>query len=192
MTQSILRFKKNSILGSQHGVRFGKSGSLILRIRISRDDGAQGSGWFSYSIRVSRDVRVWPGEGHDSFRVVTREEWLELQSALVGNNVYGNKLISKWQWCRKATPEVPCKTQGFSHWFGTKKRARVCCCFYWCSENPENIHKPLWKEYVCTTRKFITTSRVEFAVISAQLCSIMTATITQRHFLIKLNGPIFF
>ena len=44
MTQSILRFKKNSILGSQHGVRFGKSGSLILRIRISRDDGAQGSG----------------------------------------------------------------------------------------------------------------------------------------------------
>jgi len=38
----------------------------------------------------------------------------------------------------------------------------------------------------------ITTSRVEFAVISAQLSSIMTATITQRHFLIKLNGPIFF
>jgi len=34
--------------------------------------------------------------------------------------------------------------------------------------------------------------RVEFAVIGVQLCSSMTATFLQRHFLIKLNGRSLF
>jgi len=63
---------------NKHGGRIGKSDSLILRIRISGNDGDQGSGQFSYSTRVSGDARVQPNKGRDSFRVVTRKERLEL------------------------------------------------------------------------------------------------------------------
>ena len=43
---------------TKQGGRVGQSGSLIHRVRISGDNGAQGSGQFSYSIRVSGDDRV--------------------------------------------------------------------------------------------------------------------------------------
>ena len=54
----------------------------------------------SDQIRVMTPLGLWLVRSDSNYR------------APLGNNVYGNKLISKWRWCHEATSEVPCRTQG--------------------------------------------------------------------------------